>query len=332
MASPSPGMGKIRGLMQLADGAGIFRILACDQRGTMAEMMASAGVAHPGFQELSRAKVDIVGAAADRVSGVLLDPEYGGIALASRVLPGRVGLAVPIEATGYEARAGDRLARPIAEWSVAKIKRMGASAVKLLVHYNPTRSAAAEAQDAFIARVAADCRRFDIPLILEGVVYPAPGQDPAAFAAVRTDLVVATAERLTAHDIDLYKAEFPVHPDHSRDRALWERAAARLHAACRTPWALLSAGVDFETYAAQLEVACAQGASGFVAGRAIWQEAIRLRADAERGAFLRGEMLRRLDVLAAIAARGRPWFEAASHRYRPEERGQEGWHAAYPEP
>ena len=66
------------------------------------------------------------------------------------------------------------------------------------------------------------------------------------------------------------------------------------------PWALLSAGVDHETFMTQLRAALAAGASGFIAGRSIWKESVAMRGE-ERRAFLAGKARRRLDQLLAIA-------------------------------
>ncbi len=51
-----------------------------------------------------------------------------------------------------------------------------------------------------------------------------------------------------------------------------------LDQASRLPWVLLSAGVDFESFRIQVEIACKAGASGFLAGRALWQEGARIPA------------------------------------------------------
>jgi tagatose 1,6-diphosphate aldolase len=42
------------------------------------------------------------------------------------------------------------------------------------------------------------------------------------------------------------------------------------------PWAVLSAGVDHETFVGQVEIAMQNGASGVIAGRALWKDCISL--------------------------------------------------------
>ena len=75
----------------------------------------------------------------------------------------------------------------------------------------------------------------------------------------------------------------------------------------------------------------AAGASGFVAGRAIWREAVELTDEARRQEFMKTEMQRRFELLAEIAERtARPWFEVPSHRYDPASLVPEGWYEPYP--
>ncbi|MBO8141101.1 MAG: tagatose 1,6-diphosphate aldolase [Firmicutes bacterium] len=324
-------MGKLRGLAQVSTDGGIFAILACDQRGALRRMMEKAGRVPADFEAVVRMKEEIVGPLAPYSSGVLLDPEYSAAQLlARRVLPGRVGLVVALEETGYEERNGDRLTRLLTDWSVSKIKAMGASAVKLLIYYNPRREAAAAHQRQVVEQVARECHEYDIPLMVEPVVYPSRDGDEDGFRREKADLVVETARHMSEFAVDLLKMEFPLHPTAGDDPGLWRDACLRLDEACRVPWALLSAGVDFATYRRQLEAACRAGASGFVAGRAIWREAVEMTDEPARQAFLTGEMPRRLRELVDVASRyGRPWWERPSHQISAAD-APEGWYASYP--
>ena len=62
---------------------------------------------------------------------------------------------------------------------------------------------------------------------------------------------------------------------------------------------MLSAGVDHDTFVGTLRQALAGGASGFIAGRSLWKEAV-LLPPGERRAFLLGEGRRRLAELVAM--------------------------------
>ncbi|HET7559657.1 MAG TPA: tagatose-bisphosphate aldolase, partial [Limnochordia bacterium] len=202
----------------------------------------------------------------------------------------------------------DRLARLLDGWNPARIRALGAAAVKLLVYFNPRRERAAVRQLALVAEVVRSSHALGLPVVLECLVFPTRGDgDSAAFRAEREALVIESARALNELDIDLYKAEFPLLPEQTDDAGAWLESCARLSAACRAPWALLSAGVSFERFARQLECACQAGASGFIAGRAIWQEAVTAVDPGARERFLSGEMVARLRRLTAIAeAHARP--------------------------
>ena len=102
------------------------------------------------------------------------------------------------------------------------------------------------------------------------------------------------------------KVEFPVLDLTDLDAA--HEACAELDAAVDGPWVLLSAGVTFEGFRTQLDIAADHGCSGFMAGRAIWGDAVgRMDATARRaGADLAA---RRLDELAEVLeGRGAPAY------------------------
>ena len=61
----------------------------------------------------------------------------------------------------------------------------------------------------------------------------------------------------------------------------YEHGEGKLRAACElldeasvSPWILLSAGVTYEEFAMQVKITCQVGASGFLGGHAIWEEAM----------------------------------------------------------
>jgi tagatose-1,6-bisphosphate aldolase len=72
---------------------------------------------------------------------------------------------------------------------------------------------------------------------------------------------------------------------------------------------ILSAGVDFETFAHQAETACRAGAVGVLAGRAVWGEAATMDRE-ERLAFFATVGRDRMTTLSRIVQRhARPWTE-----------------------
>ena len=95
------------------------------------------------------------------------------------------------------------------------------------------------------------------------------------------------------------KVEFPLLDLTDLDAC--HQACADLDDAVDGPWVLLSAGVTFEGFRTQVDVAADHGCSGFMAGRAIWGDAVG-RLGAEQRAAGAALAARRLD--AGRGARG----------------------------
>jgi tagatose-1,6-bisphosphate aldolase len=94
------------------------------------------------------------------------------------------------------------------------------------------------------------------------------------------------------------------------------------------PWVLLSGGVDDATFEGQVEVACAAGASGVLAGRSVWEQAATLEAT-DRDAFLAMTGRERLGRLVALVDRtGRPWRDHPGALAAARDPG-EGWYRDY---
>jgi tagatose-1,6-bisphosphate aldolase len=252
---------------------------------------------------LTSFKLDVIRTLAPSSSAVLVDPEYGAAqAIASGALAGARGLVIAVEATGYVDDPSGRRSRILSGWSVEKAMRLGADAIKLLVYYHPEASNAGLQED-LVAEVSGQCRRLELPLFLEPLSF-APGRrdlDPGEF----TEVVIATAERLTPIGGDVLKAEFPTK---SADPADWTAPVENLNNASHIPWAILSGGVSFETFEGQALVAANAGACGVMVGRAVWSEAVHLGGE-ERIEFLSTTATERLNRLGSVPGPG--WHQRA---------------------
>jgi tagatose-1,6-bisphosphate aldolase len=298
-------IGRIRGIRACASERGTFTLLAVDHRQNLRKALRPDDPDAVEARELIEFKQAVVGALAREATGVLLDPEYGAAqCIIDGSLPGATGLIVAIESTGYVGASTDRLGGILDGWSVEKARRMGASAVKLLVYYHP-EAAHAAAQERLVAEVAAQCAEQDLPLFLEPLAFSIDPKRPLT-GRERGRIAVETARRLTPIGGDILKAEFPGDVS-APDPSAWLDAAAELSEASRVPWVLLSAGVDEVTFLAQVDSACRGGASGIAAGRVVWAEAPKL-PPTERDVFLASTARRRLRELAELVGElGRPW-------------------------
>jgi len=328
------GIGKIRGLQQISTPEGIFIICAMDHRGSLKAMIEKEQLDdYVDYQEIVEHKLELCAALAPYASAVLLDPNYGAAqCIAGGVLPGHTGLLVSIEATGYESNPKGRLTTLLDGWSVEKIKRMGASAVKILVYYRPDLTEVADRQLKTIRTVAEKCLEYDIPFLVEPKTYLTKGEDSATsqFAVRKPALVIQTARQITSFPIDVLKAEFPANAKYETDRAKLHQLCRQLDEASQVPWVILSAGVDYEIFREQVKIACQAGASGFLGGRAIWQEAIRFTDKNDRAKFLSTTVADRLKELAEIATKyAFPWYRKFGIKAHELTAVQESWYANY---
>lgn len=302
-------IGKLRGLQQISSPRGTFTALALDHR----QNLRKANPAFVDGAELSRFKLDVTSTLASHATAVLLDPEVSAAqAIAANAIPNHIGLVVALESTGYTGDATARHAQIIPGWSVEKAKRMGASAVKLLVYYHPDSPTANEIED-FTSKVAEDCARNDLVLMLEPLSY-ALDENKKLLSDEKRHVVIETAKRLTPLGVDILKAEFPLDATES-NQMLWKEACEEISSASIAPWILLSAAVDYETFLQQVVVACNAGASGIAVGRAVWKEAVTMNGD-ERTIFLQTiakNRIARLTLLChALAKPYTDFYQAAA--------------------
>lgn len=313
-------IGKTRGLARLADADGHFTMVAVDQRPPLfAAIAAARGIATEAvtFADVAAAKRLLVRALAAHAGSLLLDPGYA-VPAAIDLLPPRTGLIVTLEDHRFEDGAGGRRSRAIADWSVAKIRRMGGDAVKVLAWYRPDAAADMCAhQKAFVRGIGAECRRHDIPYVLELLVYPFAGRtdDAGVYSESpdkKAELVIESVREFAKPDygVDLLKLESPLPVDALPDMdapgaaeaQAWFDAVGAICRAASIPWVLLSAGAAPERFATVLAYAYAAGAQGFLAGRTIWLDAVRSHFP-DAAATLRaleGESVGRLQALSAL--------------------------------
>ena len=293
MSTPDP-------LAALALPSGAFAMLALDQRESLRTMLGDAdgsGGAIPD-SALRDFKVQAARALTPHASAVLLDVELGlGPVRAAGAISAGCGLIV----------AADRLTQtpggPV-EWTevdeaVLADDDIGdaADAYKLLVIWRRGE----EAERRRVVTTFVDgCRRRGRAAIVEGIVRTTDGSElePVRHA----DLVIEAAVELAGLGADLYKAEVPT-LGRSADDAIAD-AAQRLTAAIDCPWVVLSNGTAADRFDAATLAACRGGASGFLAGRALWTASIAAADRVSHLATVAGPRLARLATAVdeAVAA------------------------------
>jgi len=301
-------IGKWRRLQQTAGSRGIFAGLAIDHRDPLRRSLEKESPQGKTNEALTALKRDIVRQLAPAASAIILDPETAaGQCVADGSMPAKIGLIVALD-TGSTGDPLNRSTSLVENWSVEKTVRMGASAVKMLLYYHPEAPEAGERQK-LVQKVAQDCTQNDIPFFLEPLSCASDGSHRLLPPEQKRKVVIETARRLVPLGADILKAEFPVDVSAEPDENIWRDACKELTDASAAPWVLLSAGVSYDTFLKQVRVACEAGASGVMAGRAVWKEAVTLDIVA-RNNFLQTvgyERMRRLRSLCE--ALGRPFTE-----------------------
>ncbi|MEM1125433.1 MAG: tagatose 1,6-diphosphate aldolase [Bacteroidota bacterium] len=337
---PEAACGKVRRLARLCDADGRFAMLAIDQRTSLRRALRAlppaalpAGGA-PLDTHLVAIKRVVTESLAREATAVLADPELGYAATAAAIPP-TVGVLLAAEVSGYEAGLrGERRSRLLPGWTAAGVLQRGADAVKMLVWHHPGATAATQAhQQALVEQAGQAAATAGVPFLLEVVTYGLDGVDrhSAAFAPHRTDLVVdaVTTYSDPRFHVDLFKIEFPVPlryvetyqgADFATGEVLFteaeaEAACRRVAAAAAVPWVILSAGVAPAEFEANIRMATAHGASGFLCGRAVWKPLVPWVADEARmRAFAESEARATFQRLRAANACAQPWHQHPRYR------------------
>jgi tagatose 1,6-diphosphate aldolase len=326
--------GKARGLQRAASADGFFLVCAIDHLHDFVWLL-DEDPNRVAFEDVVRAKDVIVRAGASVASAFLIDPLYGiGHLVPAGTVPRTAGLITAIEEEGYTFPAGPRTTRLRPGWSIAKAKLAGADAAKILWFYRADASTAIAQRDLLGRQIAASSE-WSLPLVVEPIWYPLPGEDPStpAWQERRRDGIVDSAALVAQMGADMLKTEFPGHlgSDAAREAAL--EACAAIDSSVSIPWVVLSAGVGFEEFENQVEIASRAGASGYMAGRSIWRDAV--------AEYLAGRAGAAKEIVVGRLGRLNDIIRRHGHPYRPgagldaclqalAPRWYESWHSSVP--
>ncbi len=289
------------GLDAIARDDGTFAIVAMDQRNTLRRMMTAVD-GPTDDASLQEFKQDVVTPLFELASGILLDPDIGIPAITEVDRQG-CGVLVAAEPADKESYHGEPRATRSTALDAAWVRDLGGDALKFLVQLRADRQRPEGSPDLVqelievVEAIVDDCRATGVPSVVENLIYKLPGESELS-PAQRSDAIIGAAEVLDELGCDLLKLEYPGSP----------QACRRLAETIETPWAVLSAGVAFDQFQDVLRISCDEGgASGFIAGRAIWKDAVGMDR-AQRREFMATTGQERLaGCIAAIDGRARPW-------------------------
>jgi tagatose 1,6-diphosphate aldolase len=310
-AGPALDPGKARSLQRVTSPDGFFLICALDHLSDFQQLLAP-DPATVDYARTVEAKIELIRALVPEVSAFLLDARFGlAQAIFSRALPGHVGLMASIEDEDYQHRPGARTTRFREHWGTKQIKLIGADVCKLLWFYRPDGASAAH-QCGVVTELVAECRELSLPLVVEPIWYPLAGEDTtsSAWRRRRVDGIIESAHTAAGLGVDMLKVEFPGEVGTEAGRAAAAEACRRLDAGVEVPWVILSAGVGYDDFKRQVEIASAAGGSGFLAGRSIWRDAVSIHDGKRRHEAARHAAGRLAELAAITRAAGRPFRPA----------------------
>ncbi|MEO1064538.1 MAG: aldolase [Actinomycetota bacterium] len=284
------------GLDALRRPSGAFAMLAVDQREALRVMMTEALGADEPVDDAAVLEFKLTAARllTPFASAVLIDRQFAwdaaveaGVVADGCGLISSADLFVPAHGQLVGEVEIDRLVDP------ARVRDQGAVAMKLLVLHRIDQSA--DARRAMVDEFVGRCDGAGLASIIEPVCRPP--LDPS-LAWDHDDAIIAAAEELGSRGADLYKGEMPLQG--AGDEAEMRERCRAISAAVASPWVILSSGVAESDFPTAVRVAAEEGASGFLAGRAVWASCL---GAPDVAACLRGAAATRLQEFAAAADR-----------------------------
>ena len=322
--------GKARRMKALANQAGVIAAAAMDQRGSLHKSLAAAkGVDKKQVTDemMSEFKVAVSKVLTPHASAILLDPEWGLPAAKARAK--NAGLLLAYEASGYDNTQPGRLPDLLPHVSVKRIVDWGADAVKILIYYTPFDDAKVnDIKHAFVERIGAECKAYDIPFFLEFIGYDPQGGDEKGleYAKRKPEIVTKSMQEFSKpqYYIDVLKVEVPINAEFVEGSSVYKgqkaysRAEALDHfrksaAVATKPFIYLSAGVSNAQFTESLHMASEAGTdfSGVLCGRATWKEGIPVYAKQGVKAledWLAKEGVKNINAVNDAIKTAKPWF------------------------
>ena len=282
-----------RGLARISTPSGSMLIVAADQRNGMKAVMTDApdGPGSVTPEQLADAKSDLVRYLGNHAPAILLDPE---VALPKVVddatLARDTALVVGMDASGFETVDGLQYTHYVPGVTARAVREFGGDAAKMLFYMRPDRQGSDSRVGDEIRDLVKACGQEGLLLIVEILTYRLDEETEEDYKAVFPKLVADAARIAVECGAKVLKLPYP---------GSAEGSAAVTAAAAGVPWAVLSAGVDHETFVKQVEIAVANGASGAMAGRSLWKDSLAVSPEVRKD-LLTSRALPRLQELAAV--------------------------------
>ena len=287
-------------------------MVAVDQREALRGMFAPHQSTPVPDSQLTQFKVDVARELSPYASALLVDQEFGIDAIIDqKALRGGCGLIAAADLLVGPAggAATDTAVDP--DVDPIRMRDIGSVGLKFLVLWRNDESPDMRAK--LVEDFNKLCEVSGLPSIIEIIVKP-PADSSRSFN--REEELIIAAREAAAWKPDLYKAEVPFHGE--GDLNLVTKNADRISEAIGSPWVVLSNGEAIgspwvvlsngvkQPFFNDAVKACAMGgASGFLAGRAVWADIV---SSPDIPKALREISIPRLEQLAEIVdTHAKPW-------------------------
>ena len=286
-------------LTKLARPSGALAMVAVDQREALRGMFAAHQSTAVPDSQLTQFKVDVARELSPYASALLVDQEFGIDAIIDqKALRGSCGLIAAADLLVGPAggAATDTAVDP--DVDPLRMRDIGSVGLKFLILWRNDESPDVRAK--LVDDFNQLCKISGLPSIIEIIVKP-PTDTSRSFN--REEELIIAAREAAAWKPDLYKAEVPFHGE--GDLNLVTKNAERISEAIGSPWVVLSNGVKQPFFNDAVKACAMGGASGFLAGRAVWADIV---GSPDIPKALREVSIPRLEQLAEIVdTHANPW-------------------------
>ena len=286
-------------LTKLARTSGALAMVAVDQREALRGMFAPHQSTPVTDAQLTQFKVDVARELSPYASALLVDQEFGIDAIIDqKALKGSCGLIAAADLlVGPPGGAATDTAIDL-DVNPLRMRDIGSVGLKFLILWRNDESPDVRAQ--LVEDFNKLCITAGLPSIIEIIVKP-PTDSSKSFN--REEELIIAAREAAGWKPDLYKAEVPFHGE--GDLNLITKNAERISEAIGSPWVVLSNGVKQPFFNNAVKACAMGGASGFLAGRAVWADIV---GAPDIPKALREVSIPRLEELAEIVDRhAKPW-------------------------
>jgi sulfofructosephosphate aldolase len=290
---------------KIARPSGGFAMVAIDQRESLRSMFTQDDYRTVKDDILVKFKICVAEVLSRNASAMLFDRSYGLKALKTTQLVAP-DCGIIVSADCLVQNPGESISDTYLDEHInpQKLYHQGIAALKLLLIWRGKQNA--EKCYQLAKKFMEWCNSANLLGILEPVVRMPFGQDNKYWD--RENALLEPVKELKSIKPDLFKIEVPYWGNASAMEITKRSELITKEVSC--PWVVLSSGVKTERFKDAVEAACKGGASGFLAGRAIWHDVIHKDEMEVRKRLISISLPKLTELSKVVDNNARPWNHA----------------------